>query len=448
MLIQCTKPLFDKWFVNLTGLKKDPGVPNLYPFKQQFVEKLERMKEKQEKDVARQKEQRAKEHERRRLMSIQEMRESAKRREQNFTARQTQKEELEKEGIVDVKDSSRRAYYREFKKVVAAADVILEVLDARDPLGCRCPEIEQSILAADPNKKIILILNKIDLVPGEAVERWLKYLRNEYPTLAFKCSTQKQKRNIGHAASNALNNLSHTELLQSSGCLGAETLLQLLKNYCRSLNMKTSITVGIIGYPNVGKSSLINSLKRSRAVGVGATPGFTKTMQEIHIDKNVKLLDCPGIVFSSHNTESDLILRNCVKVEQLEDPISPVEAILRRCKKDKMLEIYCIPNYEDSKEFLSHIARKMGKLSKGGIPNYDKAAKKVIADWNAGKIPFYTEPPVLAGVHVSASVVSTWAKELNLDDVMEQEKNDCHFHIDKPAIRLPCFRLNQLWCCR
>jgi nuclear GTP-binding protein len=61
--------------------------------------------------------------------------------------------------------------------------------------------------------------------------------------------------------------------------LGASTLLSLLKNYCRSQNIKTSITVGIIGYPNVGKSSLINSLKRSKAVGVGATPGFTKVMQ-------------------------------------------------------------------------------------------------------------------------------------------------------------------------
>ena len=62
-------------------------------------------------------------------------------------------------------------------------------------------------------------------------------------------------------------------------CLGAETLLQLLNNYARSFNIKTSITVGVIGLPNVGKSSLINSLKRSRAAHVGNTPGVTKTLQ-------------------------------------------------------------------------------------------------------------------------------------------------------------------------
>lgn len=67
--------------------------------------------------------------------------------------------------------------------------------------------------------------------------------------------------------------------MASSVCLGADSLLQLLKNYCRTNGVKTSITVGIIGYPNVGKSSLINSLKRSRAVGVSSTAGFTRTVQ-------------------------------------------------------------------------------------------------------------------------------------------------------------------------
>lgn len=71
----------------------------------------------------------------------------------------------------------------------------------------------------------------------------------------------------------------NSTLMASSVCLGADSLLQLLKNYCRTNGVKTSITVGIIGYPNVGKSSLINSLKRSRAVGVSSTAGFTRTVQ-------------------------------------------------------------------------------------------------------------------------------------------------------------------------
>ena len=66
------------------------------------------------------------------------------------------------------------------------ADVVLQVLDARDPMGCRSAQVERAIVAAGARKKLVLVLNKIDLVPKEIVEKWVKYLRNEFPTLAFK----------------------------------------------------------------------------------------------------------------------------------------------------------------------------------------------------------------------------------------------------------------------
>lgn len=91
-------------------------------------------------------------------------------------------------------DTSMGAFYHEFRKVVEAADVIIEVLDARDPMGCRCVDIEHTIATRFPNKKIVLLLNKIDLVPRHNVEKWLSYLRNSYPTVAFKASTQKKGR--------------------------------------------------------------------------------------------------------------------------------------------------------------------------------------------------------------------------------------------------------------
>jgi len=81
--------------------------------------------------------------------------------------------------------------------------------------------------------------------------------------------------------------------------------------------------VGLIGLPNVGKSSLINSLKRSHVVNGGSTPGLTRSMQVVQLDKNVKLLDCPGVVMlKSQENDASIALKNCKRIEKL-DLISP-----------------------------------------------------------------------------------------------------------------------------
>lgn len=84
-------------------------------------------------------------------------------------------------------------------QVVEAADVILEVLDARDPLGSRVPQMEASV-TCHANKKLVLVLNKADLVPRDVLEKWLQYLRREYPTVLFKSSTQTQGSHLGQNA--------------------------------------------------------------------------------------------------------------------------------------------------------------------------------------------------------------------------------------------------------
>lgn len=112
-------------------------------------------------------------------------------------------------------------------------------------------------------------------MPREVVEQWLKYFREELPTVAFKCSTQKQAANLGRRQ---LSQAAEAGL-KGSECLGADALLHLLKNYARSADMKTAITVGVVGLPNMGKSSLINSLKRTRVAQVcgGARPSLVAT---------------------------------------------------------------------------------------------------------------------------------------------------------------------------
>uniref|UniRef100_A0A8D0KK43 G protein nucleolar 3 like n=1 Tax=Salvator merianae TaxID=96440 RepID=A0A8D0KK43_SALMN len=397
--------------------KKDPGVPQLSHLKEHMkkeaISKQKRVMELQERQrMARQKEIS-------RFRSLEGLQKDALRRQQKFEQKEIDLKQLAKHALLE-KDSSCKAYYKEFKKVIEAADVILEVLDARDPQGCRCPQVEQAVVQAGASKRLVLVLNKIDLVSKEIVAKWLKYLRNEFPTVAFKASTQQQSKNLQRSRVSVTQ--ASSDLLSSSACVGADCLMKVLANYCRNQDVKTTISVGVVGFPNVGKSSLINSLKRSRACSVGATPGVTKCLQEIQLDKHIKLLDCPGIVIASPTSDIAMILRNCVKIEQLVDPVNPVEAILKRCNKHQIMQHYHVPDFQDTMEFLAHLARRQGKLKKGGVPDHEKAAKTVLNDWTSGKISYFTHPPETHTLpnHISAEIVAEMGKAFDFE-ALEQD---------------------------
>lgn len=406
------------------ALRKDPGIPNLWPFKEKLLNKIAQQKESLEKQKEELKERRKVMVREKRAalkagIDISELANSATERSTEFNLLQ---EAASEEALksADMREgaagqSNRKTYFRQLKQVIKSADVILEVLDARDPEGCRARMVERSILSVDSSKKIILVLNKIDLVPRENVKAWLKSLRNEFPTIAFKAATMEQNGKIGQVAGDALD--SSESAMNGTKSVGSDTLMQLLKNYSRSHHMKTAITVGVMGYPNVGKSSIINSLKRSKVAGVSATAGFTKALQEVQLDKKIKLIDCPGVIFGDDNKGAHL-LRNCVSVEMIEDPVAVVNQVIRRVDPTSLLMLYQIPRFETADDFLNLVAKKTGKLGKGGVPHRVAAARTVLQDWNSGKLPFYSEPPKIdTGVQGSSKVVSGWGKEFDLDAV-------------------------------
>lgn len=347
--------------------KKDPGVPNAFPMKDDLLKQFQEAHEK-EKFLKKQR--------------LGEMLAAAQDRNEAFESKSMEQENKNMNQCDNEtkSDHSRKSFNHDLMKVIESSDVLLQILDARDPLGCRCSQIEGQIIEA--KKRLVLILNKADLIPKPVLDGWVSYLKQYFPVIPF--STMRNKA----STFNSLN------------CSG-DDLIQLLKNYSRSLNVKTAITVGLIGYPNVGKSSIINSLKRSKVCQVGATPGVTRSKQQVHLDKNLRLLDCPGIVFSSPSSSSNdndndnLLLRNCLKVEKLSDPVGIIGKILDKCPMETLKEVYGISSLENvNKEtFLSSVAVKQGKLLKGGRANLEEAAKVIIRDWNYGKIPYYTLPP-------------------------------------------------------
>ncbi|KAM6151508.1 guanine nucleotide-binding protein-like 3-like protein [Rhynchocyon petersi] len=369
---------------------------------------------KQKRLERREKQQAAREQERCKRRTIESYYQDVLKRQEEFEYKEEVLQELSTFPQLD-DETTRKAYYKEFHKVVEYSDVILEVLDARDPLGCRCFQMEEAVLQAEGNKKLLLVLNKIDLVPKEVGEKWLVYLRNELPTVPFKASTQHQNKNLDRCTVPV--EKASESLLRSKACFGAENLMRVLGNYCRLGEVHTHIRVGVVGLPNVGKSSLINSLKRTRVCSVGAVPGVTRFMQEVYLDKFIRLLDSPGIV-PGPTSEVGSILRNCIHVQKLADPVTPVEIILQHCNLEEISNYYGISGFQTTEHFLTAVADRLGKKKKGGIYSQEQAAKAVLADWVSGKISFYTLPPPTHTLpaHLSAEIVKEMTEVFDIEN--------------------------------
>jgi len=153
---------------NLThvGTKKDPGIPNAFPYKEEMLHEVEQVKQRKEEEKMRQKNARQTLQDKNRkisgLSTLQDFAKSAQDRTMAFddTHRSSDRVMLDA-AAVGLKDNSKKAYYKEFRKVIDTADVILEVLDARDPIGTRARDVEKMVMQAGPNKRLILVLNKI-----------------------------------------------------------------------------------------------------------------------------------------------------------------------------------------------------------------------------------------------------------------------------------------------
>lgn len=411
--------------------KKDPGIPASFPYKEQIILELEenRRVEKERKEEFRLRKQQERQEALARGADVEDLMEE----DENDNDEQTEgglaallesaqqaarqydndddSDDMENDSDEDVEieisdsevdradlDKSRKAYDKIFKAVVDASDVVLYVLDARDPESTRSKKVEQAVLKSG-GKRLILLLNKVDLVPTPVLTQWLDFLKLSFPTIPIKASP-------GAVGQNTYNK-------NLSSAITASTLMQALKSFANKSNLKRSIVVGVIGYPNVGKSSIINALTNRhgqlKACPVGNMAGVTTAMREVKIDNKLKVLDSPGIVFpdevsSKKNvSEAKLALLSAISPKNIRDPVSVVEHLLKRLAKDNTMadalkEYYKVPSLPSSdlkeftKHFLIHVARARGRLSRGGVPNIESAALNVLNDWRDGRITGWVLP--------------------------------------------------------
>ena len=151
--------------------------------------------------------------------------------------------------------------------------------------------------------------------------------------------------------------------------------------------------MGFVGYPNVGKSSVINALKRKTVCKVAPIPGETKVWQYISLTKRIYLIDCPGIVYDQGESETDKVLKSVVRAERIPDPETYIDAILKKTERKHIYDVYGVRDWEDYEDFIKQVCERTGKLLKGGEPDINNVAKTIIMDWQRGNIPYYEKPP-------------------------------------------------------
>ncbi|XP_011564122.3 nucleolar GTP-binding protein 2 [Plutella xylostella] len=282
-----------------------------------------------------------------------------------------------------------RRIWNELYKVIDSSDVLLQILDARDPMGTRSPFVENFLKKEKPHKHLIFILNKVDLVPNWVTQRWVAILSSEYPTIAFHAS------------------LTHP--------FGKGSLINLLRQFAKLHIDKKQISVGLIGYPNTGKSSVINTLRSKKVCKVAPIAGETKVWQYITLMKRIFLIDCPGVVYPSAETDTEKVLKGVVRVELVQNPEDYIEEVLKRVRREYLVKTYKIDGWENATEFLEKMAARTGKLLKKGEPDVNQVARMVLNDWQRGKLPFYVAPE---GFEVPLSKL----QQQQQPDATEQEK--------------------------
>ncbi|XP_037309905.2 nucleolar GTP-binding protein 2 [Pungitius pungitius] len=293
------------------------------------------------------------------------------------------------------KKGQSKRIWGELYKVIDSSDVVIQVLDARDPMGTRSKSIENYMKKEKSWKHLIFVLNKCDLIPAWVTKRWVALLSQEYPTLAF-----------------------HASLTNS---FGKGSLIQLLRQFGKLHTDKKQISVGFIGYPNVGKSSVINTLRSKKVCNVAPLAGETKVWQYITLMRRIFLIDCPGVVYPSEDSESDIVLKGVVQVEKIKNPEEHIEAVLQRAKPEYIQKTYRIPTWNSAENFLEKLAFRTGKLLKGGEPDLSTVSKMVLNDWQRGRIPFFVKPPGAEGDHADTDKLAVQGPAEAVEKVQEEQ---------------------------
>ncbi|KAL8560637.1 hypothetical protein ACOMHN_062882 [Nucella lapillus] len=441
-------------------------------------------------------------------------------------------------------------FWRQLWRVIERSDVVVQIVDARNPLLFWCPDLDLYVREVDPDKQTLLLINKADLLTASQRQAWARYFAAQGVRIVFWSATEEAARLEGETnisaeetaeacdeaiegvnmpesdtedkeTSDASQNSSNEKDVEacgdeeddddSDGCsdnkgketnaasqnssnekdvedcgdeedevdsdgyetyeeytdeeneagsevaCGSESVktrpnneqtntqrageevdsktesgnqrsqsrpqasqavdvadsclqtsddfLDLLRGMARTHCLEGVTTVGMVGYPNVGKSSTINTILQTKKVAVSATPGRTKHFQTLYVEKDLMLCDCPGLVFPSFvNSKAELVVNGILPIDQLQDSEPPVELVCHHVGRGALEALYHLnlpppEEWEDQDkapsayDLLQAYGALRGFMSHKGNPDRPRGARYILKDFVNGKLLFCHPPP-------------------------------------------------------
>jgi len=349
--------------------------------------------------------------------------------------------------------------WRQLWRVIERSDLVVQIVDARNPLLFRSEDLERYVKDVDSRKQNLLLVNKADMLTLEQRQLWADYFEAagiSYKFFSASLAKELNEARLEEAEDSIEASASASRLAEKAKALGlddeeededededqsdkqveeddddeeeasdeesnetertriltVDELEALFLVHAPELEdsdaehpRKTQI--GLVGYPNVGKSSTINALIGAKKVSVSSTPGKTKHFQTIHLSEKVLLCDCPGLVFPNFaTTKAELVCNGILPIDQLREFTGPAGLVAQRIPQGFLEALYGMKivtrpleeggtGVPTAEEMLSAYAKARGFRRTGqGQPDESRAARVILKDYVNGKLLFCQPPPL------------------------------------------------------
>ena len=257
---------------------------------------------------------------------------------------------------------------RMMQEDIKLIDLVIEIIDARVPLSSRNPDIDE----LGKNKARLIILNKSDLADEKKNDAWAAWFQGK------GCFTAKVNARSGAGMKKIQDTIQ-------------EACKEKIERDRKRGIMNRPVRAMVVGIPNAGKSTFINTRAGKACAKTGNKPGVTKGKQWIRLNKNIELLDTPGILWPKF--EDQLVGLKLAVVGSIKDELLQSEelamwliAYLRKEYAGLLTERYQIEEDGTDLEILERIAQSRGCRLKGNLPDYPKTAALIVEDFRSGRL--------------------------------------------------------------